>query len=54
MPEENANINNSFMNHGTGHLHTWVVDRIPIMYVTGGVDFWTCGPVGCGLWTEYP
>ena len=30
-----------------------VVDRIPIIYVAGGVDLWTCGPVGYGLWTEY-
>ena len=30
----------------------WVVDRISIMYVAGGVDL--CGQVGCELWTaEY-
>ena len=24
------------------------MDRISIMYVAGGVDMWTCRPVGCG------
>ena len=43
----------------------WAVDRMPIMYVAGGVDLWSCGQnvyheyvAGgvvlwtCGLWTE--
>ena len=29
-------------------MDLWVVDRISIMYVAGGVDLWTCRPMGCG------